>query len=392
MRPLALTGLGIVSPLGVGRAAFFEALADPEQAARQAFEPTTEILLDSLPDAHTAEIWGWDPAHWLGKKGHRSFDRLTKFLIVAAKHALEDAGLKEGGEFLHLSPAEVGICSATAYGSLDAITELNRVAELEDPRYINPTRFPNTVINAAAGYVSIWEDLRAPNTTVVDGNCGSLDAFLGCATHLACGRARAFLVGGGEIVSEPLYLAMHHLGLLRDERGIGLIPSEGASYVVVEPSEQARARGATIAAELLGYGTHFEPPRSEALLAHASSTSVELAILGALGDAGLEPSAIDAISSSQSGLEELDAAEREGIVAALGPDVPILAPKLVLGESFGAAGAFGVASALGWMQGLPMAPRVGGRAPSSPPRHVVVTAVGYYGNVSAIVLRSGDRP
>ena len=165
------------------------------------------------------------------------------------------------------------IISATAYGSLDAITELNLVAEREDPRYINPARFPNTVINAAAGYVSIWEDLRAPNVTIVDGNCGALDAWLTAETHLAHQRADVFLVGGGEVVSEPLYRAFRKLGLVAEgdaawspgeSSANGMRPGEGAPYVCVERPAEARPPGATVRALPVGYGTAFSPPESEA--------------------------------------------------------------------------------------------------------------------------------
>ena len=157
MRPLAITGAGVVSPVGYGLGALREAFADPERARERAFggEPTV-LVREKFPEAHAAEVWGFDPNALLGDKGHRNLDRLTKYLIAAAKHALEDAGIKKDGKFVStLRPEQVGICSSTAYGSLDSITELNLVAELEDPRYINPARFPNTVINAAAGYVSM---------------------------------------------------------------------------------------------------------------------------------------------------------------------------------------------------------------------------------------------
>jgi 3-oxoacyl-[acyl-carrier-protein] synthase II len=245
---LAITGYGVASPFGVGRAAWEQALAQGDGARALAFRGRSEVLEGELAEARTAEVWGFDANEHLGDKGHRAFDRLTKLLIAAAKHALADSGLKREGAFVEGGPdaSSIGICSATAYGSLDAITELNRVAELEDPRYINPQRFPNTVINAAAGYVSIWEDLRAPNVTVVDGNCSALDAVLAAATHLAHRRARAFLVGGGEVVSEPLYLALRRLGVLADGRsdGQGVEMAEGSCYFAVERAEDANVGGA----------------------------------------------------------------------------------------------------------------------------------------------------
>src|SRR4051794_39440714 len=167
MQSLAITGLSVVSPVGVGRAAFFAALSDPEAAKKRAFAGPRSVLTDArFAHAHVAEVSDFDAAQYLGDKGLRNFDRMTRLLVVAAKHALEEAGLKRDGAFLDLAPERIGICAATAYGSLDSITEINRVAELEHPRYLNPSRFPNTVINSAAGYVSIWEGLEGPNVTI----------------------------------------------------------------------------------------------------------------------------------------------------------------------------------------------------------------------------------
>jgi len=388
VRPLAITGLGVVSPVGVGREAFVAALGDPSAAAKSAFDGEhTAFDPDKVKDPRAAEVWGFDAKEYLGQKGLRNFDRLTKFLIVAGKHALEDAGVKKDGEFVAYAPKRVGICSSTAYGSLDAITELNLVAELEDPRYINPSRFPNTVINAAAGYVSIWEDLRAPNVTVVDGNCGALDTVLSCETHLTHGRADAFLVGGGEPLSSPLYLAYRKLGAVAEsDDAPGLHFGEGAAYVCVERPVAARARGADILAYIAGYGTAFEAPLSPAALVHASADPVRRAIEDALEDASLSRADVDAVCSAACGLEAIDHEERTGIAAALGNDVAIATPKVILGETFGGAGAMGMATALAWFEGAPVAPLAAGTAPAEV-HTVVVTTVGFYGNVSAVVLK-----
>ena len=406
---LAITGLGIVSPFGVGVGSFFDGLRDPASARARVFRSPSEALgaaEELAQEARTAEVWGFDPKEHLGPKGHRSYDRLTKYLIAAAKTALADAELKRDGEWLRHAGARVGISSATAYGSLDAITELNRVAELEDPRYINPTRFPNTVINSSAGYVSIWEDLRAPNTTIVDGNCGSLDAVLNAETHLVHDRGDAFLVGGGEVITEPLYLALRKLGVLRDAAAIaddegdgqrvaekgaaeGVELGEGACYLVVERVDAEASRPCY--GNILGYGTAFEPPEREAVLVFTSPAAIERSVGEALREAELEPGDIDAIVSARCGLETVDGAEAEALAKMFPATIPVAAPKRLHGETFGAAGAFGMAAAIGWMQGVPVAPLVSGDAPSAPPAHVLVLAVGLYGNVSAVVLRAPER-
>jgi 3-oxoacyl-[acyl-carrier-protein] synthase II len=393
--PYALTGLGLVSPAGVGREAFERAL-DGLAADRQAlFRGPTLLDPEKLSAPTAAECHDFDAKRFLGDKGLRNFDRLTKLLIVSAKLALEDAGLKQGG--VHkLTPERVGVCSATAYGSLEAVTEAVKVTELEDPRFLNPNRFPNTVANAAAGYVSIWEELRAPNVTVVDGNCGALDAVLAGQTHIQNGRADAFLVGGGEALTELLYLAFRKLGVLADggkrfapgdPTSEGMLLGEGAAYFCLEKLSFARERAARIRAHVIGYANAFDPPESEAMLVHVSAHAVERTIQLALADAELQPGEIDLVASAMCGIARFDRAELAGIDAALGGAVPIAAPKAIFGETFGASGAVAMACALHWFGGGPVVPLVRGSL-ESPPRHVLVLTVGYYGNASAVVLRT----
>ncbi|HKP56063.1 MAG TPA: beta-ketoacyl synthase N-terminal-like domain-containing protein [Polyangiales bacterium] len=398
MIPCAITGLGLVTPAGIGYAAFERALGELAREPEQLFRGRPSLLdPEKIGEPMAAECFDFDAKRFLGDKGLRNFDRLTKLLIVSGKLALEDAGLKHDGVHT-LPPDRIGLCSATAYGSVEAVTEAVKVTELEDPRFLNPNRFPNTVANAASGYVSIWEDLRAPNVTVVDGNCGALDAVLNGQTHLDNGRADAFLVGGGEALTELLYLAFRKLGVLAeagkqcapgDAHSQGMRLGEGAAYFCLEKLEFARARGARVRAQVLGYGNAFEPPESEAVLVHVSARAVERCIQLALADAQLSPSQIDVVAGALSGIAMFDHAELTGINAALGGEVPVAAPKTVFGETFGASGAINMACALNWLSGGVVAPLVRGSL-SQPPRHVLVLSVGYYGNASAVVMRSAE--
>ncbi|MFI5308989.1 MAG: beta-ketoacyl synthase N-terminal-like domain-containing protein, partial [Polyangiales bacterium] len=295
MKPLCITGVGLVSPIGIGFAAFRSSLSDLKALGGSAFRPESGVLSpEKIPSPLAAEVLGFDPTPFLGSKGLRNHDRMTLFLLVAAKQALEDAGLKQAGVHAAYGAERIGLCSATAYGSLDAIHELVEVAELQDPRFVNPNRFPNTVINSPAGYVSIWEDLRAPNVTVVDGNCGALDAVLTSETHLSNGRADAFLVGGGEVLSESLYTAFRRLKVVADgdrrylpgsPESEGMRIGEGAVYMAIERCADAEKRGAKRYGRVLGYGNAFEPPESEASIVHASQRAVERTIAMALRDA-----------------------------------------------------------------------------------------------------------
>ncbi len=381
MRPRAITGIGVASAVGVGRRAFFEGLKQGAPAR---------------PEHGRLEVPAFDPAAHLGDKGLRTLDRLTKLLVVATRLALHDARLKTDGAWTTSADAKgiagdkVGFVGSNAYGSLEAITELDRVALLEDRRYINPQRFPLTVANSASGYASIWEDLRAVNVSVSNGNCGGLDAFACADSLLAQARAAALVVGGAEAMSDALALAFERTGLLRE----GVVLGEGAALVVLEPAGKARARGAEILAEVVGYGTAFAPPERDSSLLTPADGAMELAVRTALEDAGVAPEAADVVVSGASGLRAFDEAELTGLSRALGAaQPPVVAPKMALGETLGAGGALGVLCAVSLFQGGAAGPVLRGtlRTAGGRPRTILVTALGYYGNASALVIRAASR-
>jgi 3-oxoacyl-(acyl-carrier-protein) synthase len=407
VNPRAITGFGVASPLGIGRQAFLEAYARGTSGRRQ--DGLVESF-DAAPYANPriAEVRDFDATRYLGDKGLRPLDRLAKLLVVASRLALHDAGLKRDGAWVDAPPDartgavapwpdRVGLVVSNAYGSLEAITELDRVAVLEDARYINPSRFPLTVSNSAAGYVSIWEDLRAVNVSVSDGNCGALDAVACADVLLDQQRADALLVGGGEAMSEALFLAFHRLGAAGSgpvEDPDGPCIGEGAAIFLLETARAAARRSATVLAEVVGYGTSFAPPEREGSLVHATPVALEHAIGGALADAGIAPGDIDLVVSGVSGLRVFDEAELLAIGRALGPAVPIAAPKLVLGETLGAGGAMAMLAAIASFRGGAASSHLvrGVRGALRPETRVaLVTSLGYYGNASALVMRKASR-
>lgn len=383
MKPRAITGLGIASALGTGAEANLDALgASSPNGARPPIASFDATKYESAP---ICEVPGFDPTKYLGDKGLRTLDRLTKLLVVAARLSLHHAGLKKDNQWAVLSPERVGVCCSNAYGSLEAITELDRVAVLEDARYINPAKFPNTVSNSASGYVSIWEDLRALNVSVSDGNCGALDA-IGCADiFLETGRAEAILTGGGEAMSEALFLAFDKLRVL-GKTGEGTRLGEGAAFLVVEPTERAAARGAKILATVNGYGTAFIAPKDDVTLLFASGEALERAITNALADAGITSKDVDLVVSGISGITRFDDEERSAIAKTLGSDVAVAAPKQLFGETLGAGGALAMSAALAWLGGTTPSTIVSGNPPTKV-ETVIVTSVGYYGNASAVVMK-----
>jgi 3-oxoacyl-(acyl-carrier-protein) synthase len=255
---------------------------------------------------------------------------------------------------------------------------------LEDRRYINPARFPLTVSNSAAGYASIWEDIRALNVSVSDGNCGSLDAVACADMFLEHGRADALLVGGAEALTDALPLAFHRLGMG------GACIGEGAALLVLETRDGARARDAEVLAEITGYGTSFVGPEPEGALVRASPEGLERAVAAALTDANVRATEVDLVVSGVSGLRTFDEAELVAIRHAIGEDVLVVAPKRAFGETLGAGGAMGMMAALAHLRFSASAPVVRGSVRGEV-RTALVTSVGYYGNASALVMRAASR-
>ncbi|MEM6962410.1 MAG: hypothetical protein AAF550_11825, partial [Myxococcota bacterium] len=221
------------------------------------------------------------------------------------------------------------------------------------------------------------------------------------ATHLNAGRGDAFLVGGGEVCSEPLQLAMRKLARFAPSYAGGahgggsaedpgrasqcLRLGEGAVFLAVERTSDAHDRGAHVLARLAGFGTAFEPPSSEAQLVGVSREAIERAARGAISDAGLRPCDIDVVCGASCSARAVDTEEIKAWASVFGEQTAVVAPKRLYGETFGAAGAFGMLHALSWFQGAPIQPLLSGHLPSRV-EHVLIATVGFYGNVSAAVL------
>jgi 3-oxoacyl-[acyl-carrier-protein] synthase II len=380
MTDIVITGLSASSALGVGRDELQAGLAAAVPLKSRPLRPCASIPVERHESPHAYEVPDFDASKYLGDKGLRTLDRLTKLLIVTAKHALEDAGLKKDGEFLSVPAEAIGFIGSNAYGSLEAIDEIHRVATLEDARYISPQRFPNTVSNTASGYVSIWEGLRALNVTVSTGNPGAIDAVLAAELCLSSQRAQALLVGGAESLSEALYVGWSKLGL---SRAVPL--SEAAGLLVFETMTSAHARGATSLARLRGVHSAVSLGPSGSWL-HPGKDALVRSITQALAQAGLQAQDVDLVVAGLGGIAPFDAAEVGAITQVLGETVRVAAPKRLFGETLGAAASLSLASAVEWMQKPMSMPLVRGEVSACTPNVVLITELGYYGNAGAAVL------
>lgn len=362
-RNVVITGIGVVSPIGSGRRAFWDALSRGDSSFRRV------SLFDTSPFAQSSagEIHDFDPTAILGKKGLRELDRSTRLLSVAASYALRDSSLEVDNE----SALAIGVSIGATFGSLHSIFQFDRVGLTEGPRLVNPSLFPNTVINSPASRMAIRFGLKGFNTTISTGFCAGIDAIAYASDFIQLRRADVVLAGGVEELCEELFMGFAKLGLLSgsdgsvplccpfDKRRNGTILSEGAGIIVLEDESHAVQRGARILARVRGYGNAFDPLYNGTFT--LAGKGLQQAILYALRNASLAPDAIGLILASANATRELDSMETMVIKDIFGRhaySVPVSAVKSMVGETFSASGTLAVIAAVGALQDNTIPPTV----------------------------------
>jgi 3-oxoacyl-[acyl-carrier-protein] synthase II len=399
-KKIAITGLGVISPLGTGRDKFWSGLRE----GRTGFKEIT--LFDTSPFAVkvAGEISDFDAQAFLGKKGLRELDRSTRLVCSAARLALDDAGLGIND----VKSDQVGVSIGATFGSLHSISQFDRVGLTEGPRFVNPSHFPNTVINSPASQVSIRFGIKGFNTTISTGFCAGMDSLIYACDFLRLKRVEAVLAGGVEELCEETFQGFHMLGCLSgsdgseqvccpfDRRRNGVVLSEGAAVMVLEDLAAARERGADILAVVLGYGTAFD-------LTGGEGGGLRSAVTAALADAGCTTDEIDYISSCANSSHELDRLEAKVIREIFGErsrEIPVSSIKSMIGESFSASGSMSLTSAVGVLRDGIIPPTVNyhekdaeceldcvpNEARREGVKRVLVTASDPYGQNSAVVL------
>jgi len=399
-KKIAVTGLGVISPLGTGRDEFWSGL----RQGRTGFREITMFDTSLFTVKVAGEISGFDPLAFLGKKGLRELDRSTRLICSAAKLALEDARLVITDD----NSDRIGVSIGATFGSLHSISQFDRVGLTEGPRFVNPSHFPNTVINSPASQVSIRFGIKGFNTTVSTGFCAGMDSLIYACDFLRLKRADVVLAGGVEELCEETFRGFHQLGFLSgsdgsepiccpfDARRNGVMLSEGASVLVLEDLNAAQKRGADILAVVLGYGSSFD-------LSGGEGEGLRSAITNALADAGCSMSEIDYISSCANSSRDIDRVETKAIREVFGEwsrKIPISSIKSMLGESFSASGNLSLASAVGALRDGVIPPTVNYQekdpeceldyvpnyAREKRVGRVMATASDHYGQNSAVVL------
>ena len=407
---IVITGLGVLSPIAIGRDAYWDGLFGGKMGFR-----TVSLFDTSAFRVHVAgEIADFDPLPFLGKKGLRDLDRSTRLICSAAKLAIDDSRIEITEDNTHA----MGVSIGATFGSLHSISQFDRSGLIEGPRSVNPSHFPNTVINSPASQVSIRFKIKGFNTTISTGFCASLDAFSYASDFIRLKRADVVLTGGVEELCEETFLGFHNLGYLSgldgsvplccpfDARRNGTILSEGAAVLVLENEEHAFNRGATPLARVLGYGNAFDPA-SDSYFNHKGQ-GLKNAIVQALKDASLDPDAIDYICACSNSTKELDRMETNVIKEVFGTralSIPVSSIKSMIGESFSASGALSLAAAVGALQKQCIPPTVNyqerdpacdldyvpGSARKKRIQNVLVTSADPYGQNSAVIVGRSDR-
>ncbi len=349
-----ITGLGVVSPIGIGKDDFFKALQEGRDGLKEA------RFLDE-PDIKSSKAYTVDnfaPQEYLGPRGLRNLDRTTLLLLVASKLAMDDAGV----EVSETNTDSIGVVTGTTLGSVWSITEFDREILTEGIDFANPALFPNTVINAPSSYVSIKFNIQGFNTTISTGFPSFLDALRYALDFLEMGRARVILVGCVESLSWQIFLGFYKLGYLAgirgeeiccpfDRRRNGAILGEGAVTVVLEAKEQALSRKVKILGEILGCASYFDAFRLGKI--HPQGEGIREAVKRAIQNSGLQTQDFDYISSCANSTQDLDRIEFSALKEIWGKSlkkIPVSSVKSCIGETFSASGGFQLASCLGGME------------------------------------------
>jgi 3-oxoacyl-[acyl-carrier-protein] synthase II len=317
-----------VSPFGVGRTAFTEGVL----AGR-----TAVAALDPAgypgPFDRGGLVPGFTAREYLGKKGTRTMDRATAIAVATVGQVIEDAG-----PALLAEPERVGLVLGTGSGSVQSIMDFTADSLTGDkPYHVDPARFPNTVMNCAAGQSAIWHGLKGPNTTIAGGWLTGLLALSyavrlwrgGHCPRVLCGAVEEYSVQRAWLESRA-----------RDDDGAGSPLGEGASVVLLESPDDAHAAGRTPLATVLA--TRF---RAFGKQAEAGGALAEC-VRGALDRAGVSASDVRAVAPlGPDG--ELGALEESGITGVLGDSgYRWLRTRPLLGDTSAAATSFQLAAAL----------------------------------------------
>lgn len=355
-RRAVITGIGVVSPFGMGWQAFRQGLLDARSATRraQSFDPS------GIPSEVVGEVPDFDPAAFLSGQEQRRTPRVVPMAILAAREAAADAGL----DLEALSEAErerIDVVIGSGGGGIELAERQYAHYFRGEERRVSAHAISGSVVGMLASEISFALQARGRSHVISNGCTSSTDA-LGYALDLVrSGRSECIFSGGADACITPALLACYCM--MRavatryndaperacrpfDRRRDGFVFGEGAWILVIEEAERARRRGARVYAQVAGYGSTCEAYDRVRIRADAEQPA--RAVRLALEDAGIGPGAVDYLNLHGTATELNDPLETKAMKQALGPRafaVAASATKSMIGHPQGASGAAGVAAA-----------------------------------------------
>jgi 3-oxoacyl-[acyl-carrier-protein] synthase II len=331
-RRVAITGLGVVAPCGIGKEAFWEGLLGP-----------------GITGGRQVEIAEWDPSPWFDSpKDARRADRVEQFALAAAAEALAQSGRPE------VDPSRFGVVMGTGIGGLHTLEDQVITRFEKGERRVSPFLVPMMMANAAGASISMRYGLQGPNETICTA-CAAATHAIGYATRMIqWGRCDAMITGGTE--SAGTITAMAGFGNMTalsssgssrpfDAERDGFVMGEGSAVFVLEEWEHALTRGATILGEVLGSASNADAHHITA--PSPGGVGAVACMRLALDDAGLSPADIKQVNAHGTSTPLNDAAEAEACSIVFGPSgPPVTSIKGVTGHALGAAGALEAAAVL----------------------------------------------
>jgi 3-oxoacyl-[acyl-carrier-protein] synthase II len=342
-RKVVVTGIGPVTPVGVGRADFWDALV----SGRSGLGEVTLFDASDFPVRIAGEVTEFDPTQWMDRKAARRTDRVVHLAVAAARLAWEDAGNPS------IEPERAAVVVSTGVGGLQTMEDQVRILAERGPGRVSAFTVPAMMPNAASGQIAMELGFSGPNACITTACAAGAHGVGEAYRYIKHGMADLAVAGGTEAGVTPLAMAafaqMQALSRNPDPARAsrpfdagrdGFVIAEAAGILILEEEERARARGATIYAELAGYGTsadafHITQPEPQ-------GAGAVIAMQMALTDAGEEAEAVDYINAHGTSTQLNDAAETRAVKKALGDHahrVAISSTKSMTGHMVGAAGA-----------------------------------------------------
>ena len=344
-RRVVVTGMGILSPVGNDLDSSWEGIVN----GRSGIGPITHFDASAFPTRIAGEVKNFDPSLWIAPKDIKKMDPFVHYGVAASMMAIKDAGL----EIADHDAERIGVAIGAGIGGLKGIEETTLKYAEGGARKISPFYVPSTIINMIAGQVSIMTGAKGPNIATVTA-CTTATHNIGLAMRMIqYGDADAMIAGGAEFATTPTsvggFCAMKALSTRNDEPTKasrpwdkdrdGFVMGDGAGILVLEEYERAKARGARIYCELIGFGMsgdafHMTAPSE-------SGDGASRCMRNAIADAGIDTSAIGYINAHGTSTPAGDLAETMAIKSALGNaayKTMVSSTKSMTGHLLGAAG------------------------------------------------------